>query len=95
MLVQSIHYAFAPEDAGEAERLLRELQEASRKEDGVLGFTVGRSKQKPHVFALWEEYRDEAALASHVATEHFQRLVIRGIRTMATQRDAETVFPIG
>ena len=51
-------------------------------------------KEKPNVFALWEEYRDEAALESHIATEHFQRLVIRGVRMMAKQRSAETVFPI-
>ena len=42
MLVQSIHFAFAPEDAGKAESILR----------------VGRSEEKPHVFALWEVYRD-------------------------------------
>jgi quinol monooxygenase YgiN len=94
MLIQSIHFTFAPEDADKAEGLLRELRDASRKEDGVIGFDVGRSKEEPTVFALWEQYRDKAALESHIATEHFQRLVVHGVRIMAKQRIAETVFPI-
>jgi quinol monooxygenase YgiN len=94
MLVQSIHFTFAPEDADKAEGLLRELRDESRKEGGVIGFDVGRSKDKPNVFALWEAYRDKASLESHIATEHFQRLVIRGVRPMAKERNAETVFPL-
>ena len=94
MLIQSIHFTFAPEDADKAEGFLRELRDESRKEDGVIGFDVGRSKEKPNVFALWEEYSDKAALESHIATEHFQRLVIHGVRMMAKQRNVETVFPI-
>jgi autoinducer 2-degrading protein len=94
MLIQSIHFTFAPEDADKAESFLRELRDESRKEAGVISFDIGRSKEKPNVFALWEEYRDKASLESHIATEHFQRLVIHGVRMMAKQRNAETVFPI-
>jgi quinol monooxygenase YgiN len=94
MLIQSIHFTFAREDADKAEGFLRELRDQSRKEDGVISFDIGRSKEKPNVFALWEEYRDKASLESHIATEHFQRLVIHGVRIMAEQRDAETVYPI-
>lgn len=94
MLIQSIHFTFASEDADKAEGFLRELRDETRKEDGVISFDVGRSKEKPNAFALWEVYRDKASLESHIATEHFQRLVVRGVRTLATQRNAETVFPI-
>ena len=94
MLVQSIHFTFAPEDADKAETMLRELRDASRKEDGVIVFEVARSKDRPNVFALWEEYRDRGALDAHTATEHFKRLVINGVRPLAQQRIAETVFPI-
>lgn len=94
MLIQSIHFTFAPEDADKAEAILRELRDESTKEDGVVRFDIGRSKEKPNVFALWEVYKDQTSLEFHVATEHFQRLVIRGVRILAKQRDAETVFPI-
>ncbi len=94
MLIQSIHYTFAPEDADKAEAIFRELRDASRKEEGVIAFDVARSKENPNVFALWEEYRDKAALEEHMASEHFKRLAIGGVRPLAKQRDAATVFPI-
>lgn len=94
MLIQSIHYTFAPDDADKAEAILRELRDASRKEDGVITFAVARSEENPNVFALWEEYRDKAALDAHIATEHFKRLAINGVRQLARQRIGETVFPI-
>jgi len=94
MLIVSIHFTFAPEDADKAEAILRELRDASRKEEGVIGFEVARSQEKPNVFALWEQYRDRAALDAHMATEHFTRLVRNGARKLAQQRNGETVFPI-
>ena len=94
MLIVSIHFTFASEDADEAAAILRELRDASREEDGVIGFDVARSQEKPNVFALWEQYRDRAALDAHMATEHFKRLVLEGARKLAKQRDGETVFPI-
>lgn len=94
MLIQSIHFTFAPEDADKAEAMLRELREASRKEEGVVSFEVARSKDKPNVFALWEAYRDKAAFDAHFASDHFQRLVVNGVRPLAQQRDGQVVFPI-
>jgi quinol monooxygenase YgiN len=94
MLIQSIHFTFAPEDAGAAETMLRELRDASRTEAGVIAFEVARSHEKTNVFVLWEQYRDETALEAHTLTEHFQRLVIHGVRPLAQQRIAEKLFPI-
>ena len=94
MLIQSIHYTFASEDANRAEAILRELRDASRKEEGVIGFDVARSQERPNVFVLWEVYKDEAALEAHMATEHFTRLARNGVRTLAKERNAETLVPI-
>jgi quinol monooxygenase YgiN len=94
MVIQSIHFTFPSEDADKAQAILRELRDASRKEEGVIGFDVARSREKPNVFALWEEYRNEAALAAHKATEYYNRLVINGLRQMAAERNGETLFPI-
>ncbi len=94
MLIQSIHYTFAPEDADKAESVLRELRDASRKEDGVVVFDVARSREKPNVFALWEVYKDRDALDAHMSTEHFKRLGLNGVRLLAKQRESEVVFPI-
>jgi len=94
MVIQSIHYTFAPESADQAATILKELRDLSLQEPGILGFDVARSKDKPNVFALWEEYRDEAALKAHSETAHFQRLVVGGIRQLAKERLAETMFPL-
>jgi quinol monooxygenase YgiN len=94
MIVSSIHYAFAPEDADRVESIFRELRDASVKEPGVMQFQVGRSQEKPNVFALWEVYRDQAAVDAHRAAEHFARLVINGVRPLAQERNVETVVPI-
>jgi quinol monooxygenase YgiN len=94
MLIQSIHYTFAPEDAGQAAGILRELRDLSRAEPGVLTFDVARSEEKPNVFVLWEAYRDEAARKTHFETEHFHRLAVNGIRRLAKERLGETAVPL-
>jgi len=94
MIVQSVHYTFAPGDAGTAEAIFRELRDASREEEGVIGFEVARSMENPNAFALWEQYEDEAALEAHKGTEHFRRLVVGGVRPLALQRIAEVAVPI-
>ena len=94
MIIISIQFTFASKDADTAESLLRELRDASVKEPGVIQFEVGRSHEKPNVFALWEAYRDKDAVDAHRASEHFQRLVVNGVRPLAQQRNAETVVPI-
>ena len=85
-IISSIHFTFAREDADEVEAILRELREASRKEEGVIDFEVARGVEKTNVFVLWEVYRNKAAYESHMATEHFKRLVIDGVRRLAQER---------
>ncbi|HTU82144.1 MAG TPA: putative quinol monooxygenase [Candidatus Acidoferrales bacterium] len=88
-IVQVVRYRFESTDAGRAEALLRELRDASRKEKGVVAFDVGRSREDSNVFILWEIYRDAAALDEHAGTGHFRKLVVDGIRRLATERKAE------
>ena len=94
MLIQSIHYTFDPSDADRAAGIFQELRDLSRQEPGVVTFNVARGKDTPTVFALWEEYRNEAALKAHAETEHFARLVVDGIRRLAKERVAATVVPL-
>jgi quinol monooxygenase YgiN len=46
------------------------------------------------VFVLWEEYRNEAALDFHKATEHYNRLVLNGVRPLAQERSGAMAVPI-
>jgi quinol monooxygenase YgiN len=94
MVVSSIHYTFSVEDADKAASIFVELRDASRREKGVISFEVGRGQEDPNVFALWEEYRDEAAREAHLASDHFTRLVVKGVRPLAKKRDFVAVVPL-
>ncbi len=94
MVVQNVHFTFAPEDGDRVQAMLRELRDASRTEAGVISFDVARSQDDPTVFVLWEVYRDRAALDSHRETEHFQRLVRNGVRPLAKALTGEILSPI-
>jgi len=84
VFIQLVRYTFASEDADRVAGMLTELRDLSRQEPGILAFVVAR----------WEEYRDEAALVAHAETEHFARLVVRGIRPLAKERTAERLVPL-
>jgi quinol monooxygenase YgiN len=94
MLIQSVRFTFAPEDADRAAGLFKELQALSLEEPGVVSFRVGRGKDDPGIFALWEEYRDEAAFKAHGESAHFARLVVDGVRKLAKERRADIVVPV-
>ena len=94
MIINSIHFTFSPEDVEIAQSSLRELRDASRKEEGVIQYDVGRSREKPNVYALWEVYRTQEALDAHLASEHFQRLVVSRIRPLVAEGSVERVVPI-
>jgi autoinducer 2-degrading protein len=94
VLIQSVRYTFANGDGARAEAMFRELRDSSRVEEGVVAFDIARSAEQPDQFALWEVYRDQAALDSHMASAHFRRLVIDGVRQLAKERHGEILLPI-
>lgn len=94
MIITSLHYTFAPEDADKVEAIFRELREATLKEPGVIQFDVGRSTDELNVFALWEVYRDKDAIDAHYRSEHFERLVVNGIRPLGKERQVVNAVPI-
>ena len=54
------------------EALLRALAAASRAEPGNLHWQIWRDREDARRFVLDELYRDDAAVAAHQATPHFQ-----------------------
>lgn len=61
--------------------LAGELIEKSRQEEGNLYYALNVSKKDPHWLAFVESWKDKAAVKSHNATEHFQRILpqLRGL----------------
>jgi quinol monooxygenase YgiN len=86
MLINAVIYTFPPEKAAEAKRTLVALRDASRTEAGCLAFDVAQDVDDANVYFLYEEWRDQAALDEHYASDHFQRFGVNGVRTLATNR---------
>jgi quinol monooxygenase YgiN len=61
-----------PDYADEWPELSREFTEATRAEEGCLWFDWFRSLDDPTVYVLVEAFRDDAAGAAHVQSEHFR-----------------------
>jgi quercetin dioxygenase-like cupin family protein/quinol monooxygenase YgiN len=95
MIISAIQFTFDSGDADQAEMLLTEIRDASLKEPGVARFDVARGSDDPSVFVLWEAYRDQDAVDAHKASEHFDRLVLNGIRPLAKHRTAVTAVLVG
>jgi quinol monooxygenase YgiN len=55
--------------------LLRDVQAASREDDGCLNYGYHREVADDLSFIAVEEWRDMDALASHLRTDHVARLI--------------------
>ena len=67
--------------------LFSQLVEQTRREEGNLFYTVHQSNSEPRTFMLYEAYKDEAAVALHRASEHFQTIALGQIIPVLENRD--------
>ena len=77
MVVIVARHVVRPEIAREFPRLFEDFSAATRAEPGNITFEWSRSADDPQVYYLVEVFRDEAASAAHVASEHFRAAVGR------------------
>ncbi|MEN0053903.1 MAG: putative quinol monooxygenase [Mucilaginibacter sp.] len=66
--------------------LLREVVQKSTAEDGNLLYNIHQSQTEANTLILFERYKDEAALAAHRNSEHFQTLVVGKIVPLLEDR---------
>jgi quinol monooxygenase YgiN len=76
--------AAKPGKAAELESLLRGMVEPCRAEPGCLRWDLWQDREDPDRFVLDELYADDAAVAAHRATPHFQTYFSR-INDLATR----------
>jgi quinol monooxygenase YgiN len=72
-------------------KLLPELVEKSRKEEGNLFYTIYQSENDPNELILHEQYTDAAAAETHKQSEHYQRIVVNQIVPHLAVRDVTPV----
>jgi len=93
MITLAVTYVFPPEKLGEAETYLRALIQATQSEPGCRTYEIHRGKDNPRAFLIYEQYDDEAAVAAHRASPHFERFGTNGIQPLAEQRVATLYVP--
>lgn len=60
-------------------KLLPELAEKTRAEEGNISYTIYQSESDPCELILCEHYTDATAAETHKLSEHYQRIVAEAI----------------
>ena len=72
MIFITAKFRILPQDADRWPEIAAEFTEATRGEPGCLWFDWSRSVADPAEYVLVEAFRDDAAGAAHVQSEHFR-----------------------
>jgi quinol monooxygenase YgiN len=72
MIFITAKFQVLPEDADRWPEIAAEFTQATRSEPGCLWFDWSRSVADPAEYVLVEAFRDDAAGAAHVQSEHFR-----------------------
>jgi quinol monooxygenase YgiN len=91
MVSFTVRLKFAPEERAEIAETLRLLAEASRQEPGCVSYIPHQVEDDPDTVVIYEQYADALALASHRASEHFQKLAVGGLYQRMRDREVENL----
>ena len=94
MISYLIWLKFAAEDREEIAEILRNLADASRREPGCLSFIPHQVQEDPNTVLIYEQYRDDAALAAHRETAHFKKYVVGGLYQKMRERNLENLIAL-
>ena len=72
MIFITARFRVRPEEADAWPAVSKDFTEATRAEPGCLWFDWSRSLDDPNEYVLVEAFRDGAAGAAHVGSEHFR-----------------------
>ncbi len=86
-----VRLKFAPEDRADVAETLRKLAEASRREPGCVSYIPHQLEGDPDSVLIYEQYRDQEALAAHRASEHFEKLAVAGLYQRMRDRAVENL----
>lgn len=74
--------------------ILEEVVKKSEAEEGNLFYQVHQSNTDAHTIVLFEGYADDAAVATHRESAHFQELVIGQIVPLLEAREVIVATPL-
>ena len=78
MLILAVNLKMTPGHDNEVTDMFLKLQAATRQEPGCIAYVVQRSRENPHHYLVYEQYKNEAALEEHRNSPHFKKFAICG-----------------
>ena len=75
MITSTARDYIRPECVDEYYKLIFELIDRTREEDGNISYTLYADKEHPGEHVLIEEWRDQESLDKHFKTDHFTGIV--------------------
>ena len=94
MIVLAVLWKAKAGQEAEAERILRALSDAARKEPGCLMFQVHRHRERKGELFIYEQYKDDAALEFHRKTQHFLQYARTELPKVAERVSGELYDPV-
>jgi quinol monooxygenase YgiN len=94
MVSYIVRFRFTPEDRAELEEILRNLAEASRREPGCVTFVPHQLQEDPNTVLIYEQYRDDEALAAHRDSAHFKKYAVGGLYQRMKERSMENLIAL-
>lgn len=95
MIVLAVTWQAKPGHEKEAATILEKLSAEARREPGCLMFQVHRHKEKPGLFFIYEQYKDDAALDAHRKTPHFLDYARKQLPLVADRLQGDLYDPLG
>lgn len=90
MFVVIARYRVDPANQERVRQLLVPLAAASREEPGNRGYEVLNDLEDPAEFRIIEHYVDRAAFDAHMASTHYEKFGVQGIRPLLADRQFAT-----
>ncbi len=92
MIVVTGEIEMHPEDAWPAASAALKMMEATVKEDGCLAYKFYSDLLNTRIFRVYEEWRDEEALAAHFKTPHMAAFQEKLKQLRVTDRKMKKFF---
>jgi len=89
-----VSFKFAQEDRAEIAEIVRTLAEASRREPGCVSYIPHQLQDDPDTILIYEQYRDDAALAAHRESPHFKKYGVGGLLQKMRERNLQNLIAL-
>jgi quinol monooxygenase YgiN len=89
-----VRFRFTPEDRAEIAEALRILATESRREPGCISYIPHLVEGDPDTVVIYEQYRDEKALAEHRESAHFKKYAVGGLFQKMKERNMENLVAL-